>query len=170
MSESFFEFESPQYHDPPRSEVLILSAPWCFVMYGILFIAPASGWPFDGASIPRLLWRAVGPPLRAKYRRGALAHDPAYKGLLIATQYLPSVHPHTVSQALMEPIPRIPASVLDAPRIEVTKQLADDLLRDVSIANGTHPARAKTLRFGVDNFIGRRIWLREHAKYAKLAS
>jgi len=34
--------------------------------------------PYDGASIPRFLWRAIGSPFTGHYRRAALLHDSYY--------------------------------------------------------------------------------------------
>ena len=39
------------------------------------WIAVPAGFKTDGASIPRLLWPIVGPPLRANYLRAAVVHD-----------------------------------------------------------------------------------------------
>ena len=43
---------------------------------GKVWTAP-KGRIVDGASIPRILWRAVGSPFVGKYRRGSVFHDVA---------------------------------------------------------------------------------------------
>ena len=37
-----------------------------------------SGFTTDGASIPRLFWRLIGPPFAARYAPAALIHDALY--------------------------------------------------------------------------------------------
>jgi len=63
-------------------ELLVLSEPWR-LSYGLLDLTVPAGMTFDGASIPRFFWRVVGPPMRARYRPAAVAHDAAYKGVLV---------------------------------------------------------------------------------------
>ena len=41
---------------------------------GTIYIAPA-GRIADGASIPKLFWRVIGPPLTGKYRYASIIHD-----------------------------------------------------------------------------------------------
>ena len=40
-------------------------------------VAPA-GFVSDGASIPRIFWRVIGPPFRGRYRDAAIIHDWLY--------------------------------------------------------------------------------------------
>lgn len=170
MPFNIFEFASPEYRDPPKKETLILRIPYYTVVGYVLFICPATGWPFDGASIPRVFWRVVGPPMRALYRRAALLHDCAYKGLLIAVDYFPSTDADIIARGLLSHPQAIPEGVMQRERVEVTKRDADNLLRDIAIWNGTSAHTANILRLGVDNYLGRLAWKREHEKYAKLAS
>lgn len=37
-----------------------------------------TGLIFDGASIPRFMWRVIGSPFVGKYRRAAIIHDQYY--------------------------------------------------------------------------------------------
>ncbi len=41
-------------------------------------ITVPAGFVTDGASIPRLAWRVVGPPIRGRYFRAAVVHDWMY--------------------------------------------------------------------------------------------
>ena len=45
---------------------------------GEVLYCPA-GTVTDGASIPRFLWRVIGPPMSGKWRRGAVIHDWEYR-------------------------------------------------------------------------------------------
>ena len=54
-----------------------------FVYEGRVYTIKRGFW-FDGASIPRFLWRAVGSPMTGKYYLAALVHD-----MLYATHYFP---------------------------------------------------------------------------------
>jgi hypothetical protein len=45
---------------------------------GKVWEAP-KGSVVDGASIPRIFWRSVGPPFVGKYRRASVLHDVACK-------------------------------------------------------------------------------------------
>lgn len=38
-----------------------------------------AGLIFDGASIPRFMWRVIGSPFTGKYRRAAILHDQYYQ-------------------------------------------------------------------------------------------
>jgi hypothetical protein len=80
---SIYEPYPPEYVDPQRTRDLELARPWGVVVDGTMYIAPA-GMRSDGASIPRLLWRVVDPPIFTLMRRGVILHDAAYKGLLMA--------------------------------------------------------------------------------------
>lgn len=59
-----------------------LLSPLAVEVDGVVYTAPA-GMLTDGASIPRLLWRAVGAPWSGTYRRAAVVHDAAYRGELV---------------------------------------------------------------------------------------
>ncbi len=42
---------------------------------GSLTIVVPKGFVYDGASIPRIFWRLIGPPMAGKYAHAALLHD-----------------------------------------------------------------------------------------------
>ncbi len=45
---------------------------------GLLRITVRKGFVYDGASIPRVFWRFIGPPAAGKYAHAALLHDWLY--------------------------------------------------------------------------------------------
>ena len=45
---------------------------------GSLAIVVPEGFVYDGASIPRIFWRLIGPPMAGKYAHAALLHDYLY--------------------------------------------------------------------------------------------
>ena len=161
------EFGPPIYRDLPRTENLVLDRPYVIAVRNVCYVAPATGWPFDGASIPRLLWRVVGPPLRGMYRRGAVIHDPAYKGLLLAFRIDRQVDMIPIRDDLRDNPKDIPATLLGRPRLPIERAEADDLLRVISEWNGTSPIKAAIMRRAVRLF-GGGVWRAEHAKWAHL--
>ena len=161
------EFGPPIYRDHPRTEDLVLDRPYVVAVRDVCYVAPATGWPFDGASIPRLLWRVVGPPLRGMYRRGAVVHDPAYKGLLLAFRFDRQVDITPIWDDLRRNLKDIPATLLGRPQLPVGRAEADDLLQVVSIWNGTSPAKAAIMYRAVRLF-GAGAWRAGHAKWAHL--
>jgi hypothetical protein len=50
--------------------------------YGVT-IALFAGFEFDGASIPRLFWRVIGPPLAGPYAPAAAIHDLLYNSEIV---------------------------------------------------------------------------------------
>lgn len=46
---------------------------------GSVIVEVAPGMETDGASIPRLLWRLIGCPLRGRYAPAAIVHDALYR-------------------------------------------------------------------------------------------
>ncbi len=50
--------------------------------YGVT-IALFAGFEFDGASIPRLFWRVIGPPLAGPYAPAAAIHDLLYASEIV---------------------------------------------------------------------------------------
>ena len=67
----------------PDDMCMILHQDFCVKIGQIMFLTPA-GMLTDGASIPRFFWRLIGSPFTGPYRRAAIFHDAAYKGLLEA--------------------------------------------------------------------------------------
>jgi len=161
------EFGPPIYRDLPRTEDLVLDRPYVVAVRNVCYVAPATGWFFDGASIPRLLWRVVGPPLRGTYRRGALIHDPAYKGLLLAFRIDRQLDMIPIRDDLHEHPKEVPATLLGRPQLPIERAEADDLLEAISEWNGTSRIKAATMRRAVRLF-GGGIWRNEHAKWAHL--
>ena len=45
---------------------------------GSLHLTVEAGFVFDGASIPRVFWRLIGPPMAGKYAHASLIHDYLY--------------------------------------------------------------------------------------------
>ena len=45
---------------------------------GSLRITVKKDFVFDGASIPRIFWRTIGPPMAGKYAHATLLHDELY--------------------------------------------------------------------------------------------
>lgn len=52
-----------------------LLEPFAYWTSGGKKIDVPEGYQTDGASIPRILWRIVGPPMTGPYRRAAVIHD-----------------------------------------------------------------------------------------------
>jgi hypothetical protein len=50
-------------------------APFVFVRATGERVEVPAGFVFDGASVPRLLWRVIGSPFTGDYRRAACVHD-----------------------------------------------------------------------------------------------
>lgn len=157
------EWDCPHYRDTPQTETLILATPWLVAVRHVAYWVPA-GWPFDGASIPRLFWRVVGPPLRATYRRGALLHDAAYKGLVRAYPFDPATDIPDIRHALDEFPTLVPPVLAGRNLLPVEREEADDLIAILAEWNGTARWRCLLIRRAVKMF-GARAWKREHAKY-----
>lgn len=62
-----------------------LTRPFVVVVRGVGYECPADMLT-DGASIPRLLWRAVGHPFQKPLIRGAVPHDAGYNGRLLLVE------------------------------------------------------------------------------------
>ncbi len=45
---------------------------------GLIRILVQKGFVYDGASIPRIFWRFIGPPAAGKYAHASLLHDWLY--------------------------------------------------------------------------------------------
>jgi len=73
--------ETPGPDVDPDCDEAILASDFVVRVGQLVFLAP-KGMRTDGASIPRFFWRVVGSPFTGKYRRAAIFHDAAYKGLL----------------------------------------------------------------------------------------
>lgn len=65
----------------PLGRLYTLYRPLRVIVGDALYTAPG-GMETDGASIPRVLWRVVGPPMLAPYVRAAVIHDAACRGVL----------------------------------------------------------------------------------------
>jgi len=101
------------------------------------------------------------------YRRGAVVHDPAYKGLLLAFRVDRQTDTIKIWNDLRDNPKDIPATLLGRPRLPIERAEADDLLRAVSVWNGTSPIKAAIMRRAVRLF-GGGIWRSGHAKWAHL--
>lgn len=76
------EYLSPLlYRDMTRRRELYIAQPWQ-LRVGDLLLTVEGEWYCDGASIPRLLWRVLDPPLYSLMRKGAVVHDAGYRNLL----------------------------------------------------------------------------------------
>ncbi len=73
--------ECPGNKTDPGGKLMYLVEDFIVQIGQITCVAP-KGLATDGASIPRFFWRAVGSPFTGKYRRAAIFHDAAYKGML----------------------------------------------------------------------------------------
>jgi len=62
--------------DSKAFQVLIIS--YIEIFRGLRLFVP-DGFCWDGASIPRVLWRLYGHPLTNKYQAAAVVHDWLYK-------------------------------------------------------------------------------------------
>jgi len=81
LSDLDLTFPGPEID--PKGKLAILKQDFTVKIDQIIFLAP-QGMITDGASIPRYFWRVIGSPFTGKYRRAAVFHDAAYKGLLEA--------------------------------------------------------------------------------------
>lgn len=72
----------PDYHGDTKTGKHVVSAAWQVsgvLPDGRLFtVRIRAGFAFDGASIPRLLWRVCGHPMEVPRVAAALAHDLLY--------------------------------------------------------------------------------------------
>ena len=72
-----YVFSTPKLEPMETRNRYILAAAWTVRTPGLDFTVPA-GFTFDGASIPRFLWRLCGSPYDAPRVIAALAHDFLY--------------------------------------------------------------------------------------------
>lgn len=159
------EWDRPHYTDPLRAETLRLAQPWLVAVRHVVYWVPGGEWDFDGASIPRLFWRLVGPPLRGTYRRGALLHDACYKGICRAYPFDPAQDIARIRRDLDEFPALVPECMAGRQPLPIEREEADDLLEILARWNGTPAWKAKTMRRGV-RWFGGRAWRNEHAKHA----
>lgn len=66
---------------PMGMREMVLARPWGVRVGDRFYVVPA-GMETDGASIPRLFWRLLDPPMFSRLFPGAVLHDGAYGGLL----------------------------------------------------------------------------------------
>ena len=109
-----------------------------FLAYGDMTLAVPAGLEIDGASIPRLLWRVIGPPLYGRYRPAAVIHDACYGGHLCV-----SIHGKAIN---------------DKP----DRAQSDDMLYHISRYNGVSRLHARTMWRAVRLF-GQAAWDKGHA-------
>jgi len=144
MSATILPLNDLSYDEPPwgdtQPEMLIIQHDWWVRYDGWTLVVPGD-MMFDGASIPRLCWPVVGPPLRAAYRPGAAVHDAAYKACL----------------RVLTPDNK------DATQRVLTKTLADEMLYDFAVWRGTPRWRARMMWRAVDKFAGA-AWEKHHGE------
>jgi hypothetical protein len=68
----------------PRVRELELAHAWGMRVGAVSYVAPAEMLT-DGASIPRIFWRVIDPPMYSLLFLGAVIHDAAYGGILRAS-------------------------------------------------------------------------------------
>jgi len=161
------EFAPPYYCDLPKIDELVLNRPYVFVDGDMCCVVPATGWLFDGASIPRVFWRLIGHPLRGEYRRGALAHDGGYKGILLAYRIVRATDMVLIAADLEGYPNEIPATLQKRKSLALERVDVDNLLYDLARWNGTSKLKAATMRRAVRMF-GGCIWRQQHAKWAAM--
>jgi len=128
------------FRDPLHRKEVVLAHAWAAAVGDTTYTAPQ--WLMsDGASIPRILWRLC-PPLFELHRPGAVLHDAAYKGVLLAGDAECSAR-------------------------DVGKKEADTLLLYLCVFNGMPKWKAKAIYWGVHRF-GGIAWRKEHKKYQNL--
>lgn len=131
--------EKPVFVDPFERCELITGLPWAVQVNDVTYTVPGN-MLFDGASIPRVFWRVVGPPMYGLYRPGALLHDACYKGVVLAVAF-------------------------NGMELPVEKEEADELLYLMARWNGVSHAKAWTMYQAVAKF-GGMAWRAEHKRYA----
>lgn len=129
------------YWDPMGTRDIIVLHPWGIRVNSVLYRVPR-GLRSDGASIPRLLWRVIDPPLYTLLRPGVILHDAAYHGLLRATGPMGDWLP-------------------------VERDEADQLLAIVGHWNGAARVKCTAVEAGVRLF-GQPAWDHGHAKYSDI--
>lgn len=126
---------------PPRTRDMIVSHAWGVRVWNTHYVVPA-GMKTDGASIPRLFWRILDPPMCSRLFLAAILHDAAYGGILRA-------------------------SLEFADWLPVDRPTADDLLRLVGRWNG-YPAWKCACAWHAVRHFGGWAWRRGHARNAGL--
>ena len=121
-----------EFIHPPRvkAEMFRLASDFEVRFYETVLIAP-KGTLTDGASIPRLFWRVIGPPLHDEYAPAAVIHDSAYEGTLL---WLVNGEP-----------------------VSYTRDMADDLFRYLMEAIGV-PAWKRDMMWRAVRWFGRSAW------------
>lgn len=128
---------------PLRQREMVLACAWGVRVGSVVYRAPA-GMETDGASIPRLFWRLVDPPMYSLMVPAAIIHDAAYGGILRATAIDGS-----------------------ADWLPVERSEADELLELLALWNGTPAWKARAARRAVQTF-GGVAWDRGHCYNAGL--
>ena len=128
-----------EFWQPERVRELTLSHAWGVRVHETRYVAPAA-MTTDGASIPRVFWRLIDPPLYSLLVLGAVLHDACYGGICRCTgpagDWLP-----------------------------VEKSEADELLRMLALWNGAPQWKADAVWRAVRHF-GRGPWESGHAANA----
>lgn len=125
----------------PHTRELELAHAWGMRVGEVSYVAPAEMLT-DGASIPRLFWRLIDPPMYSLLFLGAVLHDAAYGGILRADNGCDDWLP-------------------------VEKSEADELLRLLGMWNGFPRWKADAAWRAVHHF-GQGPWERGHAANAGL--
>jgi hypothetical protein len=123
---------------PLRRREMFLAHAWGVRVGGVTYRVPA-GMDTDGASIPRVFWRLIDPPMYSRLFPGAIIHDAAYGGILRAgneaegTDWLP-----------------------------VERDEADELLRLIGVWN-QFPAWKAEAAWRAVHYFGQAAWESGHA-------
>lgn len=70
----------PEMRPPVSGDTWVVCEDWLGPKLGGWSVRVAEGFRTDGATIPRVMWRAVGHPLQVPLLGPALAHDAMYAG------------------------------------------------------------------------------------------
>lgn len=83
MSDKKYKIEMPIVQGDTKTKLIVLRAHWAVkgrLPDGRVFVISINdGFAFDGASIPRALWRVCGHPQEIPRLAAALAHDWLYR-------------------------------------------------------------------------------------------
>lgn len=125
----------------PHTRELELAHAWGMRVGAVSYIAPA-GMLTDGASIPRVFWRLIDPPMYSLLFMGAIIHDAAYGGILRASNS-------------------------ESDWLPIEKTEADELLEIIGGWNGFPAWKCRAAWRAVHHF-GQGPWERGHAANAGL--
>lgn len=95
---------------------------------------------FDGASIPKYLWTAMGHPFMPKYERAAVVHDYLYK--------TPAARRHPPYDDILA---KVDQGLEKNRRGDVREQI-DELFYMMLLQHGVRPGRARNMRWGVRTY------------------